>query len=113
MGMIKIFLHLGAVFIISSIIFLNNFNKGEFWMPDESRHAMDGVFILDIVKDISNHKVKGLREYAEKYFWKYPALGINRYPPVFSSVEAVFFAVMEVSVSMNLAEDRVAAVAPR
>jgi len=69
-------------------------NQGEFWWSDESRHAMDGIFIMDLVKDFS---FTNLYRYTEIYFAKYPALGLTWYPPFFATVEALFFSIFGIS----------------
>jgi len=63
----------------------------EFWWNDAARHAMDGVFVHDFVRDLP--KSLRLYEYATEYYARYPCLGLMHYPPVFPMVEAVFFAV--------------------
>lgn len=68
---------------------------GGFRLNDASRHAMSGVFLLDLVREA------GWRDpvaYAERYYARYPCLGIpHYYPPLFHAVEAVFFAVLGIS----------------
>lgn len=68
--------------------------SGEFWWTDESRHAMNGVFILDFVRDMP---WRAPMDYALRYFAQYPALALNWYPPGFYAVEAVFFGVFGLS----------------
>jgi len=68
----------------------------EFWWNDAARHAMDGVFVLDFVRDLPGSL--GLYRYATEYYARYPCLGLVHYPPVFPAVEALFFAVCGVSV---------------
>ena len=59
--------------------------EDSFWYPDASRHAMDGVFIIDILRDggFGNPYHYGLH-----YAAKYPAVGAAYYPPFFALVEA-------------------------
>lgn len=70
---------------------------GTFRYSDASRHAMDGVFVLDVLR----HLPQALRspwEYAADYYAHYPALGFFfYYPPLFAVVEAVFFKLFGVS----------------
>lgn len=66
---------------------------GGFWWTDETRHAMGGVFILDLVRDLPLADPMG---YAMRYFAQYPALALNWYLPGFYAVEAVFFALFGV-----------------
>lgn len=66
----------------------------EFWWPDAARHAMDGAFVLDFVRDLPSSLA--LRQYAIEYYARYPCLGLVQYPPVFAVVEAVVFALFGV-----------------
>jgi len=67
---------------------------GGFWWTDETRHAMGGVFILDLMRDLPFADPMG---YAMRYFAQYPALALNWYLPGFYAVEAFFYAVFGVS----------------
>lgn len=66
----------------------------DFWWNDAARHAMDGVFVLDFIRDLP----ASLRvyQYATEYYARYPCLGLVHYPPFFPAVEALFFAVLGV-----------------
>ena len=79
----------------------------EFWWNDAARHAMDGVFVLDCVRDLPGSL--SLYRYATEYYARYPCLGLIQYPPFFPVVEALFFAVL--GVSMETARLTVAACA--
>lgn len=67
---------------------------GGFWNTDESRHAMDGVYVLDVLR---NRPFFDLYEYTVQYFARYPALGLTWYPPFFAFVESLVFAVAGIS----------------
>ncbi len=69
---------------------------GGFSWSDAPVHAVDGVFALDLVREISfGH----LGQWVQNYYVRYPCLGIVVfYPPFFAGVEAVFFALLGVSV---------------
>jgi len=57
----------------------------DFWFTDAARHALDGVFVLDFVRQ------GGLArpyEYALCYHARFPALGVAYYPPAFALTEA-------------------------
>ncbi len=85
------------VFIIIGLILVGkDFNRGEFYHPDEARHAMDGVFIYDLIKD-HPHPSK-LVDYAVQYYGRYPAIAIGHYPPFFGIVEAILFGIFGISV---------------
>ncbi len=83
--------------LIITIILLTvpGINIGEFWWSDESRHAMDGVFIMDLLTDFP--PLTDWYRYAEIYFAKYPALALTWYPPFFAFVEAIFFRIFGIS----------------
>ena len=84
-----------ALVLLTLGILTKGITQGEFWFPDASRHAMDGVFVLDLIKDFP---VFHLYDYATQYYTKYPALGIGYYPPFFAIVEALFFGLFGISV---------------
>jgi len=79
---------------ITALILGRHLTVGDFWWSDASRHAMDGVFIYDFVRD---GRWSDWREYALRYYAQYPALGFAFYPPFFAVVEAVFFALFGIS----------------
>lgn len=72
-------------------------NSGEFWWSDESRHAMDGLFLMDFFKDLTFLDLNNLYRYVEIYFAKYPALGFIWYPPFFALIESIFFSLFGIS----------------
>ena len=76
------------------LLFLTAPRHGEFWWSDAPRHAMDGVFYHDLIRDMP---IGHIRQYAMDYYLKYPALAALFYPPVFPLVEALFFAIFGVS----------------
>lgn len=80
----------GAVYLL----FWKVLHVGEFWWTDESRHAMNGVFFFDLLRDMP---WRAPYDYALQYFAQYPALALNWYPPFFPMVESVFFAVFGLS----------------
>lgn len=67
---------------------------GGFWWSDAPRHALNGAFILDTVRDLPlRHPV----EYAHRYYLQFPALTVLFYPPLVHGVMAVAFALFGVS----------------
>jgi hypothetical protein len=87
--------YLSFVIVVATIILTRGIHRGEFWFPDASRHAMDGVFLLDFAKDFP---IFHIIDYTTQYYTKYPALAIGYYPPFFAFVEAGFFALFGISV---------------
>lgn len=67
---------------------------GEFWWSDAPRHALNGVFLADLVRDMPfDH----LRSWAVDYYLQYPALTILFYPPLLAACEAVAYLLFGVS----------------
>ena len=75
-------------------VYSTGLNAGGFWWTDESRHVMNGVFMLDLFRD---QPWSGPLEYALRYFAQYPALALNWYPPGFYIAEAPFLWVFGIS----------------
>lgn len=63
--------------------------------PDADRILMDGVFVLDFLKDLP---LNDIYQYTIEYYGQYPALSIGYRPPFFPFVEALFNAVFGVNV---------------
>jgi hypothetical protein len=62
---------------------------GGFTWSDAPLHAMDGVFLHDLVRDWPSGS---WRTWAEHYYLEHPCLGlVVYYPPLFAAVEAVMF----------------------
>ena len=84
-----------AVFILGAVLlWLSAPHDGEFWWSDSPRHALNGVFIKDLVAAFPWRDPAG---FAAQYYMQYPALTILFYPPLFYLISAPFFAVMGVS----------------
>jgi len=66
----------------------------DFTYADASRHAMDGVFVLDAIKA---HPFSHPFEWAKEYYLTSPALGFGRYPPLFALIEAPFYAILGIT----------------
>lgn len=67
---------------------------GGYWYSDAPRHALNGVFILDLLRDLP---LRGPQQWAMDYYAQYPALTVLFYPPALSVVLAGFYAVLGVS----------------
>ncbi len=67
---------------------------GAFSWPDAPRHAMNGAFVLDLIRAAPFADPVG---FAYGYYAQYPALTILFYPPLFYFVLAPFYAVFGVS----------------
>ncbi len=67
---------------------------GDIWWMDASRHALNGVFVLDFLRAMPwRHPM----DFALDYYRQWPALTIGFYPPLFSFVLAASYAVFGVS----------------
>jgi hypothetical protein len=73
-----------------------------FSWPDAPRHALNGAFLLDFVRDHPLHDPAG---YAYNYYAQYPALTILFYPPLFYVVLAIFYALFGVSQTVAIAAE--------
>src|SRR5215472_5420686 len=72
---------------------LRDFRGASISGADEARHAMNGAFILDMVR---NWKVEHPVEYGYWYYSHLPALSLPYHPPLFPAFEAFVFAVFGV-----------------
>ena len=57
-----------------------------FYNGDETRHVMTGIFVADAITEGGLWHPK---EYAERYYAQYPALGLIVWPPGFYAIEGV------------------------
>lgn len=69
-------------------MFITAPKSGEFWWSDAPRHALNGVFLADVVRDLP---LGALKKYAIDYYLQYPALTILFYPPLLYAASAPFF----------------------
>lgn len=88
------FFSMVLIWALIGLVVGKNLNAGGFWWTDESRHAMGGVFILDLIRDMPFGDPVG---YAFQYFAQYPALALNWYPPFFYGAEALVYDVLGTS----------------
>ncbi len=78
------------------IPWLRDIAKGEVHLiTDETRHAMNGLFLLDFMRDLP---LGWPLQYAYEYYGKYPAVAIGHWPPAFYLFEAIFFGIFGISV---------------
>ncbi len=68
-----------ALAAVAVAIFLAAPRGGDYWWPDTPRHALDGVFYLDLLRAMPLHDIKG---WALAYYEQYPALTVGFYPPL-------------------------------
>ena len=77
----------------AALLFATAPRDGSFWWSDAPRHALNGVFLRDLV---AAHPADPAA-YAMEYYVRYPALTILFYPPLFYVLSAPFYAVFGVS----------------
>jgi len=83
-----------SVFVLGSLLlFATAPHHGEFWWSDAPRHALNGVFVKDLIAAMPADPVT----WAMQYYVRYPALTILFYPPLFYLVSAPFYALFGVS----------------
>ena len=75
------------------MIWLHWDNDGLWFQGDAPRHAMNGIFWRDLIREGLGDPV----EYTQRYYARYPAITPTRYPPGFYIVEASAFACFGVS----------------
>lgn len=83
-----------VLWMLIAVLVVPASGAGGFWWTDETRHAMGGLFVLDLIRDLPFGDPIG---YAMRYFAQYPALALNWYLPGFYAVEAGFYAVFGAS----------------
>lgn len=83
-----------AIVVVVALLFLQAPHGGAFYWSDAPRHALNGVFVKDLLLDLPLDDAAG---YAYRYYAQYPALTILFYPPLFYAISAPFYAVLGVS----------------
>ncbi len=71
--------------LVATVFLFSAPMSGNFAWSDAPRHAMNGIFVLDLVKALPFSDPRG---WAESYYIQYPALSILFYPPLFSGILA-------------------------
>jgi hypothetical protein len=85
-----------ALIVCTAIVLSSKgiFDEGTVDIGDMSRHMMNGVFLLDALKDLP----RDLSSYAHRYFARYPALSLGHHPIILPLAEVPVFAVAGISV---------------
>lgn len=68
--------------------------NGDFWWSDAPRHALNGVFLLDVFRALPFADPAG---FAKAWYAQYPALSILFYPPLFALTEVPVYGLFGVS----------------
>ncbi len=74
---------------------LRDFGRMQVVDTDAARHAMNGAFIYDMIRF---GRVAHPVDYGREYYAHFPALSLPFHPPVFPTIEALFFAVFGVNI---------------
>ena len=82
------------VLAVVALLFAGAPHGGAFYWSDAPRHALNGVFVKDLLLDLPLDDPAG---YAYRYYAQYPALTILFYPPLFYAISAPFYALLGVS----------------
>jgi hypothetical protein len=80
--------------LVVALLFVQAPHGGAFYWSDAPRHALNGVFVKDLLLDLPLDDPAG---YAYRYYAQYPALTILFYPPLFYAISAPFYALLGVS----------------
>ena len=62
---------------------------------DAHRHLMDGVFILDFLREMP---IGNVYDFTANYYAQYPALSIGYHPPFFPFIEALFNGIFGINI---------------
>lgn len=87
------------VIVAVTLLFTGAPHGGAFYWSDSPRHALNGVFVMDLLRDLPLDDPVG---YAYRYYAQYPALTILFYPPLFYAISAPFYALFGVSQEVAL-----------
>lgn len=74
--------------VLVALLFLGAPHGGAFYWSDSPRHALNGVFVADLLSAMPFKDPSG---FAYAYYAKYPALTILFYPPLFYFFSAPFY----------------------
>jgi hypothetical protein len=91
--------------LAAMVLFATAPKQGDFWWSDASRHALNGVFVRDLLGDLPLSDPVG---YATQYYLRYPALTVLFYPPLFYLLSAPFFALFGVSHAVAMVPESLA-----
>jgi len=85
-----------VIFILFVLLSVPHLSDPYFFAPDADRITMDGVFLLDFIRDLPK-SLQNIYEYATTYYAKYPALSIGYRLIIFPLAEAPFHFVFGLS----------------
>ena len=85
-----------AVLVLATALLLGRGLDDSIATPgnDEPRHAMNGVFLYDALRDGMSWRLPDLLTYARRYYARYPALSLGFHPPLLAAAEVPFVALV-------------------
>jgi len=83
------------VLLVMSVLLLRGIGDSSLGYPDADRFLMNGVFILDFIREMP---LRNVYEFTANYYAQYPALNIGYSAPFFPAVEALFNAVFGINI---------------
>jgi hypothetical protein len=83
----------GILALVAAAIYLGAPRHSDDWWSDTPRHAMDGMFYLDLLRAMP---LDHLKAWALSYYTQYPALTVGFYPPLGHLAFALGYAVFGV-----------------
>ena len=92
----KLFFPFLVIFCCYIVISFPYIIDDNYFRPDADRIIMDGILILDFIKDLPA-SIANPYEYITHYYAKYPALSIGYRPIFFQTIEALFYSIFGVS----------------
>ncbi len=81
-------IHIFLLIIITLVLTTKDIMLGDFPFSDSSAHAMNGVYIHDLIKEM---KWSNIYDFTLQYYGRYPRLTLPFHPPFFPLIEAFFF----------------------
>ena len=79
---------LAVVAAAALVLFFTSALDGDFWWSDAPRHALNGIFLKDV---IVRHPFADPKQFAMNWYVQYPALTILFYPPLLYILSAPAF----------------------
>lgn len=86
--------HIAILVVATLFISTKDITVGDFRHPDSWSHAMNGVYLLDLAKEMPLGR---FWDFTLNYYAKYPAITLPYHPPGFPLVEAILFALFGIS----------------
>jgi len=93
-------IYIALLLVVVGVLYATAPRHGEFEWGDAARNALDGAFMLDLVKDLPFQDPVG---WAQRYYYQYPALTILFHPPLLGAALALFYLFFGVSHASGMA----------